>query len=314
MELHRPIALLGTDNLLYYRLLPLLESHLQVPVDLFDEKEGELVVGKNTYPVHSFQTIDEKKYGVFVLLNQRKYPLSFDEIAKNGGIICDIYHAFPLPKETPFLDVEIDSEDIYSNGAYFVLANPLTSILGRALRPFHQCFELEKVVVTGCMTPTIKGKRYWQEYLQASTFQIHGKGSLYENLLPLTNLDSDGYGQLEKTLIQELKRAFHLPKLEINPTLFFGPIPHTVTFSVSVICKEKIDEKRLIQQIEQEKNLLYVPIIDAEAIHGGEKIAISRVKKDLDCEYTYNMLVHGDPLWVLSYHILKFIQVKYESL
>lgn len=263
-------------------------------------------------------------YPVFVLNEENIQPFDLvffsgnEEIAekyaplfiKKGAVVIDNSSFFRMHKDVPLVIPEINKEDILEHHGLIANPNCTTIILLVALSALHEKYHLEKIYVSTYQSSSGAGKEALEELKKESKDQDYipqilpshnaKKKTLYDNVLPVVDdfLDN-GFTKEEMKVRFESKKILHLPELEVNVTCARVATTIGHAMSVMTVFKEKVDVDEAIHLLKQNNSIKVFIAPDyptLEEIRNEPYIAVGRLKKDLDCDYTLDLFITGDNL------------------
>jgi aspartate-semialdehyde dehydrogenase len=222
---------------------------------------------------------------------------------KQGAIVIDNSSAFRMDKNTPLVVPEVNPLDIQKH--HGIIANPNCSTVQAvvALKPLHDAFEMERLVistyqaVSGAGSLGIEDLSNHAQVGQLKKFPY----PIHHNVIPHIDVFmDDGYTKEEHKLIHETRKILHEPFLAITATAVRVPVLNAHSESINVTFKKPFDLKTVralltnapsIQLVDDPRNLLYpMPL----TVSGKDDVFVGRLRIDPSCPNTLNMFVVGD--------------------
>ena len=281
---------------------------------LYGSKENANIpikIGTSLYPVHVLKKENIHSFDLVFFSGNEEIaetyaPLFIDK----GAIVIDNSSFFRMNKEVPLVIPELNKDDILEHHGLIANPNCTTIILLLALYPLHQKYHLEKIYVSTYQSSSGAGKEALEELekerkdhqYQPEVLPSHNakKKTLFDNVLPVVDefLDN-GFTKEEMKVRHESKKILHLDELEMNVSCARVDTSIGHALSVMAVFKEKVDVDEAIELLREYD---YIHVYNApdypslDEIRNQPYIAVGRVKKDLDCDYTLDLFITGDNL------------------
>lgn len=240
------------------------------------------------------------------------------KFASDGCTVIDNSSQWRMHDDIPLVvpEVNADALDVLKDpDRRRIIANPncSTAQLVVPLKPLHEEASMKRLVVTTMQSVSGTGKDAIEE-LRAQTRAIAlGEDppipSSYPhqiafNVLPVAGgfKDGDSYTDEERKLINESRKIFSLPGLEVSPTCTRVPVYVGHSESVNVTFERPIGAERARELLEAQDGVRVVddpatmrmPLAtDAE---GDDDVLVGRIREDSSAENALNLFVVGDNL------------------
>jgi aspartate-semialdehyde dehydrogenase len=228
------------------------------------------------------------------------------KFAENGTYVIDNSSAWRMDPLVPLIVPEVNPEHLEPH--HFIIANPNCSTIQMvmALKPLHDLYQLNRVVVSTYQSVTGTG--------QAAVTQLQDEREGREtspvyphkidfNVLPHIDVFLEsGYTKEEEKMMLETKKILGLPQLKITATTVRVPTlgGHSESINVSFHKEPNLMAVRqalsnfpgvVVQDIPEE-NIYPMPI----SAHDKDAVFVGRLRLDLSIENGLNMWVVADNL------------------
>ncbi len=307
------VALVGGRSLVLQHILKLLKKRSSVieRITIYASKDGVESLKSDEYQVKEmkFENIASHDFAFFSGgdLISLKYAARFMEL---GATVIDNSSIFRLNQESKLIAMHVNDEDRFEKGELYCNPNCVTIMVARVLKPLHDLFKMEKVIVATYQAASGMGKKALEGFLkeQASPDFISGffpnenvkKRPLFNNILPLIGtLENDGYTSEEYKIRHELKKIFHDPELESSITAVRVPLTNGHSSVIHVTFEREVDVTKALEALQNCEGIKYQTEyccpLDAT---GSEDVFVSRFRRDLDCPYALTFFASSDNLLV----------------
>jgi aspartate-semialdehyde dehydrogenase len=222
---------------------------------------------------------------------------------KQGAVVIDNSSAFRMDKNTPLVVPEVNPLDIQKHNG--IIANPNCSTVQAvvALKPLHDAFEMERLVISTYQAVSGAGSLGIKDLTnQSQTGQLKKfPYPIHHNLIPHIDVFmDDGYTKEEHKLIEETRKILHTPTLAMTATAVRVPVLNAHSESINVTFKKPFDLKTVrslltnapgVQLVDDPSTLLY-PM--PSSVSGQDDVFVGRLRIDASYPNTLNMFVVGD--------------------
>ena len=306
------IAVIGATGLVGTKMLQVLEER-QFPITELIPVASEKSVGKeisfggNKFTVQSIESAIQAKPDIAIFSaggsTSKQWAPKFAEV---GTYVIDNSSAWRMEPNVPLVVPEVNSEHLDKNS--FIIANPNCSTIQMvmALKPLHDLYELNRVVVSTYQSVTGTGqaavKQMFDEREGKETTPVYPH-KIDQNVLPHIDVFlENGYTKEEEKMMKETKKIMNLPELKITATTVRIPTMggHSESVNISFHKEPQLDEVRnalnafpgvVVQDIPQE-NIYPMPLL----AHDKDEVFVGRIRKDESVENGLNIWVVADNL------------------
>ena len=232
--------------------------------------------------------------------------------AAKQTIVIDNSSYFRMQNDVPLVVSEVNPEALSEHKN--IIANPNCSTMQMvlALKPLHDEYEINRVVVSTYQAVSGAGKASMDELFKQTKDYLNGKKIKSENftkqiafnLIPHIDAFSvDGYTKEELKMVNETKKILH-NEINVTATCVRVPVKTSHSESINIEFNNLYDFeniKKLLNKapgckvIDEHKDGGYATPIEAE---GDYTTYISRIRKD-------NSNIKAINIWVVSDNLLK---------
>ncbi|QSR88689.1 aspartate-semialdehyde dehydrogenase [Methylacidiphilum caldifontis] len=230
---------------------------------------------------------------------------------ENGAVVIDNSSFFRMKPEVPLVVPEVNGEDLKNHQGIIANPNCTTALLSVALWPIHKIATVERVIVSTYQAVSGAGAKALLELDTQVRHYVQGKPIVPEvfpeqiafNVFSHNSpIAENGYNGEENKVIQELKKIFHCPGLNVCATCIRVPVFRAHCESVVVETARKItaEETRRIlasspgvEVIDDPQNGLFPTPIKAS---GKKEVLVGRIREDLSHPRSISFFLSGDQL------------------
>ena len=306
------LAVVGATGLVGRTMMKVLEER-NFPFDRLTLLASERSAGKRLKFMgksYTVQKLDEKSFdGIDIALfsaggdTSRRYaPIA----AEVGTVVIDNSSAWRMEKGVPLVVPEVNPEEAAKHNGIIANPNCSTIQLVVALKPLHEKFGLQRVIVSTYQSISGAG--------QSGVDQLKSelKGKKPENpkfsrqaaFNTIFHSFPEGKDSTEEELkmMNETRKIMGLPKLPITVTCVRIPTTGAHAESVNVEFQRQTSPSRARKVLEKAPGIVvmdapeadsYPTILDAE---GRDEVFVGRIRKDPTQGSTLNMWVVSDNL------------------
>ena len=312
------IAIVGATGNVGRKTLEVLEKKNLSIDNLYllasSKSAGKIITFKNkNLEVKDLDSFDFSKVRIAFFAAGGQISEDFVEKAAKSCIVIDNSSKYRMDPEVPLIVPQVNSSDL-KNIKKNIIANPncSTAQLVIALKPLHDLFTIERIVVSTYQSVSGGGKSPMDELIEQTKLVLNGKKvksknftkQIAFNAIPHIDLFSDdGYTKEELKMANETKKILGS---EINLTATCVRLPISVSHSESVNIKFKksftvnkvkdaLDNFEGCKVIDKRVDGGYSTPLDAE---GKNETFISRIRYDKTIE-------NGLNLWIVSDNLLR---------
>ncbi|MFZ5806337.1 MAG: aspartate-semialdehyde dehydrogenase [Verrucomicrobiota bacterium] len=255
----------------------------------------------------SFEGIDVAFFSAGAGRSREFVPLA----VRAGAIVVDNSSAFRMMPEVPLVVPEINREDLLKHQGVIANPNCTAAILGVPLYPLHKAAKIKKIVVSTYQSASGAGAKAMRELEDQVKEFAEGK-PITKKVFPHqiafnvfshnTPVGANGYNEEENKVVEETRKMFHEPELDILPTCVRVPVLRAHSESIVIQFEREItaDEARKI--LEKAQGVIVVD--DVKAGHfpmpleatGKLEVLVGRIRQDLNDPKTLALFVSGDQL------------------
>ena len=312
------IAIVGATGNVGRKTLEVLEQK-KLPIDKIYLVASQKSVGKKLifngceHEVNNLETFDFSKVKIAFFAAGGKISEKYAEKAAKHSIVIDNSSFFRMDPDVPLVVPQVNSQaikDMKKN----IIANPncSTAQLVIVLKPLHDMFNIERVVVSTYQSVSGGGKAPMDELIEQTKLFLDNKEIKPKNFTKqiafnaIPHIDSfleDGYTKEEQKMHDEVKKILD-SKIKVTSTSVRIPVlvSHAVSVNVEFNKKYKFNEIKNVlntspgcKVIDEHKDGGYITPAEAE---NKFDTFISRVREDNSQSNTIN-------LWIVSDNLLK---------
>ncbi|WP_062231816.1 aspartate-semialdehyde dehydrogenase [Fictibacillus sp. FJAT-27399] len=278
--------------------------------------KGKEVIIQEALP-EAFEGVDIALFSAGGSISKALAP----EAVKRGAVVIDNTSAYRMDENVPLVVPEVNEEDIRNHNG--IIANPNCSTIQMvvALKPLHEKYGLNKVIVSTYQAVSGAGAKAIEELKSQSQDILDGKEFTPEilpcasdekhyqiafNAVPqIDKFQENGYTFEEMKMINETKKIMHMPQLEVAATCVRLPVETGHSESVYVELGENVSSLEEIKDLmassegitlqDDPKNQIYP--MPAHCV-GKNDVFVGRIRRDLDRNNAFH-------LWIVSDNLLK---------
>ena len=268
---------------------------------------------KKEYEVSDLEKFDFSKTKITFFAAGGQISEKFAEIAAKNSIVIDNSSYFRMDPEVPLIVPQVNSDDLNSIKKN-IIANPncSTAQLVIALKPLHDLFKINRVVVSTYQSVSGGGKAPMDELIEQTKLVLNNKKvssknftkQIAFNVIPhIDTFSDDGYTKEELKMVNETKKILD-DKIDLTTTCVRIPVlvSHSESINIEFEKPFTLDEiKKALNNFEGCKVIDdrsdggYSTPIEAE---GKDETFISRIRDD-------KTLKNGLNLWIVSDNLLR---------
>ncbi len=234
--------------------------------------------------------------------------------ASAGNIVIDNTSHFRMDKDVPLVVPEVNEEQINFFDKKKIISNPncIAIPVAVALKPLHDLYGIERVVISSYQSVSGAGKQGMDElfeqtkgtYVYKKIPAEKFKKQICFNLIPqIDAIEESGFTGEETKVINELRKIFD-SKIDVVPTCVRVPVFIGHSVSISVEFKKDVDLESAKKALSKAKGVKVTDLQDPYKYStpfeyaGKDEVYVSRVRKDPSKK---NALC----LWVVSDNLRK---------
>jgi aspartate-semialdehyde dehydrogenase len=224
--------------------------------------------------------------------------------AQAGAVVIDNTSQFRMDPSVPLVVPEVNPEDIKKHKG--IIANPNCSTIQMlvALKPLHDYGKIKRIVVSTYQAVSGAGAEGVDELRaqQAGDKAVKKfQHQIANNLIPQIDVFTDNfYTKEEMKMVNETKKMFHDPDIQVSATCVRVPVFNGHSESVNIETEKKITREKAIELlskapgvklVDDVKNSKYPLPIDAD---GRDETLVGRIREDFTIKNGLNMWVVAD--------------------
>ena len=265
------------------------------------------------YEVYNLETFDFSKIQITFFAAGGKISEQYAaKVAKNSTVI-DNSSFFRMDPDVPLIVPQVNPEGI-KNIKKNIVANPNCSTIQLviALKPLHDLFNIERIVVSTYQSVSGGGKAPMDELIEQTKLFLNNKAiksknftkQIAFNAIPHIDVFTDnGYTKEELKMTNETKKILD-KKIELTATCVRIPVlvSHAESVNIQFEKPYTLEKVRSALQnaegcevIDQRENGGYITPVEAE---GKNETYISRIREDKTNKNSLN-------LWIVSDNLLR---------
>ena len=312
------IAIVGATGNVGRKMLEVLEQK-KLPIDELYLVASSRSTGKKLnfngkdHEVYNLETFDFSKAQISFFAAGSKISEEYALKAAKDSTVIDNSSFFRMDPDVPLIVPQVNSEDA-KNLKKNIIANPncSTAQLVIVLKPLHDLFNIERVVISTYQSVSGAGKAPMDELIeQTKQFlnneeikSINFTKQIAFNAIPHIDVFSDdGYTKEELKMVNETKKILD-NKIKITATCVRIPVLVSHAESVNIQFEKSFTLEKVrsalenaegCEVIDQRENGGYITPLEAE---GKNETYISRIREDKTNKNSLN-------LWIVSDNLLK---------
>jgi aspartate-semialdehyde dehydrogenase len=227
--------------------------------------------------------------------------------AQAGTTVVDNSSAFRMDKDKPLIVPEVNIHCINQNDKIIANPNCSTIQLVVALKPLHDAYNIDRMVISTYQSITGTGvkavKQYEEEMKNDKASDPAYPHPIFQNCLPHCDVFFDnGYTREELKLVQETRKIFENNDLRITATAVRVPVQGGHSESVNVSFHKDFEISKLRSILETAEGVI---VIDNPSnneypmplkAHHKDEVFVGRIRRDESAEKTLNMWIVADNL------------------
>ena len=312
------IAIVGATGNVGRKMLEVLEQK-KLPIDELylvasSKSAGKKINfnGKN-YEVYNLETFDFSKAQISFFAAGSEISEEYALKAAKDSIVIDNSSFFRMDPDVPLIVPQVNSEDV-KNLKKNIIANPncSTAQLVIALKPLHDLFNIERVVISTYQSVSGAGKAPMDELLEQTKLSLENKKIVSKNFTKqiafnaIPHIDTfvdEGYTKEELKMVNETKKILD-KNIELTATCVRIPVLVSHAESLNIEFEKEFTLEKIREAlnnadgckvIDERKDGGYITPVEAT---GKNETFISRIRKDNSNKKAVN-------LWCVSDNLLR---------
>lgn len=257
---------------------------------------------------NSFDGLDILLVAVSDTVSRRFSPVA----AAKGAVVIDNSSAYRLDKDVPLVVPEVNPEDILQHKGIIANPNCSTIIALVAVQALHRVHPIKRMIVSTYQAVSGAGINGLRELeAQAADYALGrpiSESKVFQhqiafNLIPhIDAFQDNGYTKEELKMLNEGRKIFHKPDLDITCTCVRVPVFRSHSESIYVEFFEKVSVQEARELIgaaagtklvdEPDKNAYPMPLDTSNQ----DLVYVGRIRNDLSEENALNLWCCGDQI------------------
>ncbi len=255
----------------------------------------------------SFENVDIALFSAGATISREFAPIA----VKSGCVVIDNSSAFRMDENVPLVVPEVNPHAIGENPE--IIANPNCSTIQMvvALKPIHDNYHINRVVVSTYQSVSGSGQKAIEE-LKNQAEDILSEKAIETKVYPhqiafncLPHIDvflENGYTKEEMKMVNETQKILEDDSIAVSPTTVRVPVFYSHSEAINVEADKEINVEELKNLLSNSKGICLVDnpenIEYPLATHGAGKdeVFIGRIRGDLNNPKSVNLWVVADNL------------------
>ncbi len=309
------VAVVGCTGLVGNMMLRLLEER-NFPVTELIPVASEKSVGRKImycqkeYAVVSIEQAIEKNPDIALFSAGSSVSLQYaPEFSKKGTFVIDNSSAWRMHEDIPLIVPEVNASVLNHNNK--IIANPNCSTIQMVmvLKPLHDIYNINRVVVSTYQSVTGTGAKAVQQLMNERSGILGEMAYPYPidlNVIPQIDVFMDnGYTKEEMKMVNETKKILDDQHIRITSTTVRIPVLGGHSESVNIEFSKTPDINNIREILNQTPGIIVMDdisklIYPMPLIHAkdSDMVLVGRIRKDESIE-------HGINLWIVSDNLRK---------
>jgi aspartate-semialdehyde dehydrogenase len=228
-----------------------------------------------------------------------------------GAVVIDNTSAFRMKEGVPLVVPEVNPEQIFKHNGLIANPNCSTIIMNVPVWPLHKVNRVKRLVVSTYQAVSGAGAQGLYELEQQIKAYASGK-PIEKTLFPHqivnnlfchnTKISENGYNEEENKMVNETRKIFGDPKMQVTATCVRVPIPRAHSESINIEFERPITPEQVKEILskapgvtivdDRDKNHFPMPL---EASHQDD-VLVGRIRQDIsrDDGRGIDLFVAGD--------------------
>lgn len=234
-----------------------------------------------------------------------------ETIVKSGAVMIDNSSAFRMSPTVPLVVPEINPEAAEKHQGIIANPNCTTILLGVAVYPLHLVQPIKRMVIATYQSASGAGARAMEEVKQQTQAILAGEQPKAEilpyplafNLFPHNSpLTESGYCEEEMKMINETRKIFDAPQIQITATCVRVPVLRAHSEAVNLEferpfavakAREILSQAPGVELLEDWQANYFPMPIDAT---GKDDVLVGRIRQDLSHANGLELWLCGDQI------------------
>ena len=309
------VAIVGASGVVGQTITKILEER-NFPIKKIkflgnSSKNQEVLFKGNSYLIEavdekSFNNIDIAWFSVEADISKSLAPLAMDA----GALVIDNSSAFRMDPKVPLVIPEVNPEDLdWNNG---IIANPNCSTIQMLmiLKPIHDHFSINRVVVSTYQSVSGTGKNAIDELISQTnnyskeeelTNKVYPHQILFNVIPHIDGFLDTGYTKEEMKMVHETHKILD-DNIKVTATAVREPVLYSHSEAINIETNLPFDLNYLsqilseapgVKVLDDPSNLKYPMPINSS---GSNDVFVGRIRRDTPLANALNLWVVGDNL------------------
>ena len=233
--------------------------------------------------------------------------------AEKGCVVIDNTSQFRMDPDVPLVVPEVNPQDIAMYKKRNIIANPNCSTIQMvvALKPIHDCFRIQRIVVSTYQSVSGAGKEAMEELsaqvrallnMQPFDIKIFQHRIAFNCLPQIDSFLDNGYTKEEMKLVDETKKIFGDDSIKVTATAVRVPVFVGHSESVNIQTEKPISPEEVRELL---RNAPGVKVVDEPKqgryptpadVADKDDVFVGRIRKDDTIPNGINMWIAADNL------------------
>jgi len=311
------VAILGATGAVGTELITLLEERnfpvSQLKLLASSRSAGQILQFRGESLI--VEAVSDRSFdGIDLVLASAGASISKDWAPKAiaaGAVVVDNSSAFRMDPTVPLIVPEVNPQAAALHRGIIANPNCTTILLAVAIYPLHQVQPIQRIVAATYQSASGAGTRAMEEMKTQAQAILNGQEPVAEifpyplafNLFPHNSkLNEQGYCEEEMKMVNETRKIFGVPDLQITPTCIRVPVMRAHSEAINLEFEQpfSVDQAREILSHASGVNLVedwsanYFPMpIDAS---GKDNVLVGRIRQDISHPCGLELWLCGDQI------------------
>jgi aspartate-semialdehyde dehydrogenase len=232
-------------------------------------------------------------------------------IVESGATIIDNSSAFRMSPDVPLVVPEINPDSVDNHQGIIANPNCTTILLGVAIWPLHQLQPIKRAIISTYQSASGAGARAMEEVKQQAQAILDQRQPptnafpypLAFNLFPHnTPINAQGYCEEEMKMVNETRKIFNSPSLQVSATCIRVPVLRAHSESVNLEFSQPFSVAKAREilrsapgvKLVEDWDANYFPMpIDAT---GRDEVLVGRIRQDISHPNGLELWLCGDQI------------------
>lgn len=232
-------------------------------------------------------------------------------IVAAGAVMVDNSSAFRMDPDVPLVIPEINPDAAARHHGIIANPNCSTILMNMAVWPLHQLQPVRRIIVATYQSVSGAGAQAMQELREQTQAVLNGEAPIPKifphpiafNLFPHnSSLNEQGYCEEEVKMIQETRKIFAAPELQITATCVRVPVLRAHSEAVNLEFSQPFPVEQARAALAQAPGVKLVEDWQANAFpmpleaSGQDDVLVGRIRQDLSHPCGLELWLSGDQI------------------